>query len=98
MKYAFIEYLLFVFVFLAFFYPGWMDACLNVTLFVLQMLKMVSREAVQATAPTATLNLSGGYEIQVATHLTLVQLHAFSRDVMRCLRSLDQSSEEDMER
>lgn len=75
-----------------------MDVCLNVALFVLQMLKTVNREAVQATPPAMTLNLSGGYEIQVATHLTLVQLQAFGRDVERYLRTLDQSSEEDTER
>lgn len=75
-----------------------MDACLNVALFVLQMLKMVNGEAVQATPPAVALNLSGGYEIQVATHLTLVQLHIFGRDVQRYIGTLDQSSEEDTER
>lgn len=63
-----------------------------------KMLKTVNGEAVQATPPAMPLNLSGGYEIQVATHLTLVQLQAFGRDVERYLRTLDQSSEEDTER
>lgn len=75
-----------------------MDNCLNATLFFLQMLKMVTGEAVQASLPTVLLNMSGEYEIQVAIHLTLVQLQAFSWDVARSLRFLDQSNEEDTER
>lgn len=62
------------------------------------MLKMVTGEVVQASQPTVSLNLSGEYEIQVATHLTLVQLQAFGWDVVRYLRVLDQSNEEDTER
>lgn len=62
------------------------------------MLKMVTGEAVQAELPTVLLNMSGEYEIQVATHLALAQLQAFSWDVVRYLRYQDQSSEEDTER
>ena len=62
------------------------------------MLKIVQGEsAVQPTQPTVTLNLPGRYEIQVAAHLTLVQLQSFGQDVVRCLRSLDQSNEEEAE-
>lgn len=74
------------------------DACLNVALFFLQMLKLVTGEDLQASPPTVLLNMSGEYEIQVATHLTLVQLQAFSWDVVRYLRFLDQTNEEDTER
>lgn len=65
---------------------------------VLQLLKVVKAEAVQASPAAVTLNLSGEYEIQVATHLTLVQLQTFGWDVKRCLRTVDQSSEEETER
>lgn len=52
------------------------------------MLKMVG----QAVAPpTLTLNLPGDYEVQVAIHLTLLQLQNFGQDVDRYLRGLDQS-------
>lgn len=59
---------------------------------------MVTGEAVQASQPTVTLNLSGEYEVQVATHLTLVQLQAFGWDVVHYLKVIDQSNEEDNER
>lgn len=62
------------------------------------MLKMVTGEVVQASQPTVSLNLPGQYEIQVATHLNLVQLQAFCWDVVRYLRILDQSSEDNTER
>lgn len=66
--------------------------------FFLQMLKMITGEAIQTSPPTVLLNMSGEYEVQVATHLTLVQLHSFSGDVAGSLGYLDQSSEEDTER
>ncbi|KAM9336621.1 colony stimulating factor 3 (granulocyte) a [Symphorus nematophorus] len=63
-----------------------------------KMLKMVEGEAVvQPTQTSVTLHLPGDYEVQVAAHLTLVQLQAFGQDVVRCLRSLDQSNEEETE-
>lgn len=64
--------------------------------FALQMLMLVQGEAaVQPTQNPVTLNLQGDYEVQVAVHLTLVQLQSFGRDMLRCLRSLDQNSEEE---
>lgn len=75
-----------------------MDACSNAALFFLQMLKMVTGEAIQASPPTVLLNMSGEYEVQVATHLTLVQLHSFSGDVVGSLGFLDQSNGEDTDR
>lgn len=71
----------------------------DVVSFALQMLKLVQGEAVVQPTPTpVTLSLPADYEVQVAAHLTLVQLQSFGQDVVRCLRSLDQSNEEDTER
>lgn len=68
--------------------------CILLTLgMFLQMLKMVGEEVV--TPSTIRLNLRGDYEIQVAAHLTLLQLQTFGQDVDRCLKSLDQSSDQD---
>ncbi|XP_030256120.1 colony stimulating factor 3 (granulocyte) a isoform X2 [Sparus aurata] len=63
-----------------------------------KLLKKVHAEAVVQPSPTpVALTLPGDYEIQVAAHLTLVQLQAFGQDVVRCLRSLDRSNEEETE-
>lgn len=63
------------------------------------MLKMLGGEAVaQPTVAPVSLNLEGTYEVQVAAHLTLVQLQSFALDVACCLRSLDRSNEEDADR
>ncbi|XP_062416025.1 uncharacterized protein LOC119212983 [Pungitius pungitius] len=65
-----------------------------------KMVKMANAEAaVQPTpSPTPTaLRLTGEYDVQVAAHLILVQLQSFGRDALRCLRSLDRSSEEEAE-
>ncbi|XP_029933803.1 colony stimulating factor 3 (granulocyte) a [Myripristis murdjan] len=63
-----------------------------------KMQKMVQGEsAVQPTPPALNLRLPGEYEVQVATHLTLVQLQSFGQDMVRSLRSLQQSSEEETE-
>ncbi|XP_056222311.1 colony stimulating factor 3 (granulocyte) a isoform X2 [Seriola aureovittata] len=63
-----------------------------------KMLKMVQKEAVVQPTPTPmALHLLGEYDVQVAAHLTLVQLQAFGQDTVRCLRSLDQSNEEETE-
>ncbi|XP_076616350.1 colony stimulating factor 3 (granulocyte) a isoform X1 [Chaetodon auriga] len=60
-----------------------------------KILKMVQGEAaVQPTPTPVALRLPGTYEVQVAAHLTLVQLQSFGQDMVRCLRSLDRSSEE----
>lgn len=66
-------------------------------LLCLQMLKMLLTDvAVKSPPPTPpALRLPGEYEVQVAAHLTLEQLQAFGRDVVRCLRSLDQSEDTD---
>lgn len=64
--------------------------------FALQMLRLVQGEAaVQPTQNTVTLKLQGDYEVQVAVHMTLVQLQSFGQDMLRCLRSLDQNREEE---
>uniref|UniRef100_A0A3B4YIH9 Colony stimulating factor 3 (granulocyte) a n=1 Tax=Seriola lalandi dorsalis TaxID=1841481 RepID=A0A3B4YIH9_SERLL len=63
-----------------------------------KMLKMVQKEAVVQPTPTPmALHLLGEYDVQVAAHLILVQLQAFGQDTVRCLRSLDQSNEEETE-
>ncbi|XP_075950249.1 colony stimulating factor 3 (granulocyte) a [Anarhichas minor] len=63
-----------------------------------KMLKMARAEAVVQPSPTpVALRLSGEYDVQVAAHLTLVQLQAFGQDTLRCLRSLDQSNGEETE-
>nr|XP_046233275.1 colony stimulating factor 3 (granulocyte) a isoform X2 [Scatophagus argus] len=61
-----------------------------------KMLRLVQEKAVVPPTPTpVTLRLPGDYEVQVAAHLTLVQLQSFGQDVVRCLRSLDLSNEEE---
>uniref|UniRef100_UPI0037E8C112 colony stimulating factor 3 (granulocyte) a n=1 Tax=Semicossyphus pulcher TaxID=241346 RepID=UPI0037E8C112 len=63
-----------------------------------KILNKVKGEAVVQLTPTpVTLHLPAEYEVQVAAHLTLVQLQSFGQDVVRLLRSLDQSSEEETE-
>ncbi|KAJ4940079.1 hypothetical protein JOQ06_026389 [Pogonophryne albipinna] len=61
-----------------------------------KMLKMAQAEAVVQPSPTpVALRLPGEYEVQVAAHLTLVQLQAFGQDTTRCLRGLDRSNDEE---
>ncbi|XP_042364390.1 colony stimulating factor 3 (granulocyte) a isoform X2 [Plectropomus leopardus] len=63
-----------------------------------KMLKMAQEEAVVQPSPTPmALHLPGDYEVQVAAHLTLVQLQSFGQDTARCLRSLDQSIDDETE-
>ncbi|XP_034070579.1 colony stimulating factor 3 (granulocyte) a [Gymnodraco acuticeps] len=63
-----------------------------------KMLKMTHAEAVVQPSPTpVALRLPGEYEVQVAAHLTLVQLQAFGQDTTRCLRGLDRSNDEEMQ-
>ncbi|XP_075313365.1 colony stimulating factor 3 (granulocyte) a [Odontesthes bonariensis] len=65
---------------------------------IVKMQKMAQAEAAVEQSPTPVdLRLPGDYEVQVAAHLTLVQLQSFGQDMARCLRSLDQSQEEDTE-
>ncbi|XP_014906192.1 colony stimulating factor 3 (granulocyte) a [Poecilia latipinna] len=54
-----------------------------------------SHIAAPPTSGSVELRLPGEFEVQVAAHLTLVQLQAFSWDVARCLRSLDRSTGDD---
>ncbi|XP_068610854.1 colony stimulating factor 3 (granulocyte) a [Brachionichthys hirsutus] len=64
-----------------------------------KMLKMVRGETpVQPTPTPVALNLPGNYEVQVAAHMTLVQLQAFGQDTVRCLRTLVRNNEEETER
>lgn len=63
-----------------------------------KLLNTITSEATVLPSPTpVALHLPGEYEVQVATHLTLVQLQAFGQDMVRLLRSLDKGSEEDKE-
>ncbi|XP_008288010.1 colony stimulating factor 3 (granulocyte) a isoform X2 [Stegastes partitus] len=63
-----------------------------------KMLKMAQSEVVAQPNPTpVALRLPGDYEVQVATHLTLVQLQALGQDIIRCLRVLDHGNEEETE-
>ncbi|KAM9715523.1 colony stimulating factor 3 (granulocyte) a [Menidia menidia] len=65
---------------------------------IVKMQKMLRPEAeVQQAPDPLDLRLPGNYEVQVAVHMTLVQLQSFGRDMMRCLGSLDQGSEEEAE-
>lgn len=67
-----------------------------VVLCAVQLLKKVQAESVVQPTPTpVALRLPGEYEVQVAAHLTLVQLQSFGQDVVRSLRSLDQSNDEE---
>ncbi|CAB1312335.1 unnamed protein product [Coregonus sp. 'balchen'] len=64
-----------------------------------RMLKAVqvveSPVAVQPTATTSLAShLTGDYEVQVATHLTLVQLQSFGQDIVRSLRNIAQANRE----
>ncbi|XP_063750207.1 uncharacterized protein LOC134871375 isoform X2 [Eleginops maclovinus] len=63
-----------------------------------KMRKMAQGEVVVQPSPTPmALRLPGEYEVQVAAHLTLVQLQSFGQDVVRCLRGLDRSNDEETE-
>lgn len=53
------------------------------------MLKMVGGQYVEL--PSLTLTLSGKYDVQVAAHLTLLQLQNFGQDVDQYLKNLNQS-------
>lgn len=62
-----------------------------------KMLNRITAETTALPSPTpVALRLEGEYEVKLAAHLTLVQLQSFVQDVDRLLRSLDQSSEEEM--
>ncbi|KAF3704568.1 hypothetical protein EXN66_Car020257 [Channa argus] len=66
--------------------------------FASQMLKIAQTEAyVQPTPISVALRLPGEYEVQVAAHLMLVQLQTFGQDMIRCLRDLDKSNDEETE-
>lgn len=70
----------------------------DLSLQINKMLKMAQAEGSVQPSPTPlALNLPGEYEVQVAAHLALVQLQAFGQDLVRCLRVLDQSNEEETE-
>ncbi|XP_076008163.1 colony stimulating factor 3 (granulocyte) a isoform X2 [Genypterus blacodes] len=61
-----------------------------------KMLRTTQTEPVVLPSPASvTLSLPGEYEVQVAAHLTLVQLQAFARDMVRSLRSMEQSDEDE---
>lgn len=61
-----------------------------------QMQKLTHDPAPPTSTPVE-LHLPGDYEVQVAVHLTLVQLQTFSQDLARCLRGLDRSADEEIE-
>ncbi|TNN39529.1 hypothetical protein EYF80_050305 [Liparis tanakae] len=60
-----------------------------------KMLKMAQAAAALPSSPSVALRLPRDYEVQVAAHLTLVQLQSFGQDAVRCLRSLDRSGEDE---
>ncbi|KAK2884929.1 colony stimulating factor 3 (granulocyte) a isoform X1 [Channa argus] len=70
----------------------------DLTLKIDKMLKIAQTEAyVQPTPISVALRLPGEYEVQVAAHLMLVQLQTFGQDMIRCLRDLDKSNDEETE-
>ncbi|XP_077482156.1 uncharacterized protein LOC144092882 [Stigmatopora argus] len=55
-----------------------------------KMLKKLQTDYVVHLDPTpVSLVLNGDYDVQVAVHLTLVQLQSLSQDIQRFLRNLD---------
>ncbi|XP_077407113.1 uncharacterized protein LOC144038456 [Vanacampus margaritifer] len=61
-----------------------------------KMLRALQTDYVMQTTPSpVTLHLPGGFEVQVAAHLTLVQLQSLSQDIHRFLRGLDTSHVEE---
>ncbi|KAM9425877.1 colony stimulating factor 3 (granulocyte) a [Pholidichthys leucotaenia] len=62
-----------------------------------KMLQLAKAEPLQQNPSPVALHLPGDYEVQVAAHLTLVQLQSFGQDMVRSLRGLDLSTEEDSE-
>ncbi|XP_028332602.1 uncharacterized protein LOC114481764 [Gouania willdenowi] len=63
-----------------------------------KMMNMAKTEgSVQPSPTTVDLHLPGEYEVQVAVHLTLVQLQSFGQDMVRCLRSLDLTDDKEAE-
>ncbi|XP_051925260.1 uncharacterized protein LOC127603202 [Hippocampus zosterae] len=61
-----------------------------------KMLRAVQTEYEPQTTPSpVTLHLHGDFEVQVAAHLTLVQLQSLGQDIHRLLRGLDASHEEE---
>ncbi|XP_077359541.1 uncharacterized protein LOC144005311 isoform X2 [Festucalex cinctus] len=61
-----------------------------------KMLQALQTDFVLQTTPSpVSLRLPGDFEVQVAAHLTLVQLQSLSQDIHRFLRGLDTSHEEE---
>uniref|UniRef100_A0A1A7X7Q6 Colony stimulating factor 3 (Granulocyte) a n=1 Tax=Iconisemion striatum TaxID=60296 RepID=A0A1A7X7Q6_9TELE len=56
----------------------------------IQIMKMLNTKE-QPTTPPVALRLPGTYEVQVAAHLTLVQLQSFGQNMDQVFMSLDQS-------
>uniref|UniRef100_A0A8C7GKV9 Granulocyte colony-stimulating factor n=1 Tax=Oncorhynchus kisutch TaxID=8019 RepID=A0A8C7GKV9_ONCKI len=54
--------------------------------------RLPSPVAVLPTATSLASRLTGDYEVQVATHLTLVQLQSFGQDIVRSLRNIAQAN------
>ncbi|XP_061823528.1 uncharacterized protein [Nerophis lumbriciformis] len=72
-----------------------MDDVRDLAIQVNKMLKMLLTEhAMQTSLPSVKLRLPGEYEVQVAAHLTLVQLQSLSQDMVRFFRNLDRGNEE----
>uniref|UniRef100_A0A3B3ZKH9 Colony stimulating factor 3 (granulocyte) a n=2 Tax=Periophthalmus magnuspinnatus TaxID=409849 RepID=A0A3B3ZKH9_9GOBI len=63
-----------------------------------KMLKLIQNTAVPTpTLEPVVLRLSGEYDIQVAAHLTLVNLSNFGQDVVVSLHSMELSEEEEID-
>ncbi|XP_016889454.1 colony stimulating factor 3 (granulocyte) a isoform X2 [Cynoglossus semilaevis] len=70
----------------------------DLTIQINKMQKMLHRDSVvQSTPAPVSLHIDGHYEVQLAAHLTLVKLQSFGQDIVRCLRSLDCSEDENTE-
>uniref|UniRef100_A0A8C6S4T3 Uncharacterized protein n=1 Tax=Neogobius melanostomus TaxID=47308 RepID=A0A8C6S4T3_9GOBI len=68
----------------------------DLDLLIQRMLKLIQKSTPPApTYKPVVLRLPGEYDIQVAAHLTLWKLQAFGQDVVKCLRSMDPSDEEE---
>ncbi|XP_061666779.1 uncharacterized protein LOC133495821 [Syngnathoides biaculeatus] len=62
-----------------------------------KMLRALQADYVAQATPTSPVNLylHGDFEVQVAAHLTLLQLQSLGQDIHRFLRGLDTSREEE---
>ncbi|XP_061613351.1 colony stimulating factor 3 (granulocyte) a isoform X1 [Phyllopteryx taeniolatus] len=71
-----------------------MNTVRDLAIQISKMLRALQTDYVAQTTPSpVTLYLHGDFEVQVAAHLTLVQLQSLGQDTHRFLRGLDTSHE-----